>query len=39
MSICNEQSISLDKYKAAFSKRFDFDFIYIDKMKKIKKEF
>ena len=38
MSICNEQSIPLDKYKETFSKRFKF--IYIDKIKKkIEKEF
>ena len=38
MSICNEQSIPLDKYKEAFSKRFNF--IYIDKIKKkIKRSF
>ena len=32
MSICNEQSIPLDKYKAAFNKRYNF--IYLDKINK-----
>ena len=36
--ICNEQSIPLDKYKAAFGTNFNV--IYLDKInKKIKQEF